>query len=181
MFPAMNLFLRLLWLRLVGRFRSRSDLLGPVLTPFRVWPTDLDVLRHVNNGTYFSLLDLGRMDLLQRAGLAGKLRRRGWFPVVTGETMGFRRALTLGQRFRVETRVLGWDERSFYLHQRFLRGDDMIAGGLVVGRFLRREGGSVPPSEVAALVGRPESPELPAWARRLGADQERLRTEAGGG
>lgn len=172
----MNLFLRLLWLRLVGRFRTRSDLLGPVRTPFRVWPTDLDVLRHVNNGKYFSLMDLGRMDLLQRAGLTGELRRRGWFPVVTAESMGFRRPLTLGQRFHVETRVLGWDDRSFYLHQRFVRGEEIVASGLVVGRFLSRHGGSVPPGDVAAVAGRPQSPELPDWAVRLGADQERLRT-----
>lgn len=181
MFRPMNLFIRLLWLRLVGRFRSRSHLLGPVRTPFRVWPSDLDVLRHVNNGTYFSLLDLGRMDLLQRAGLLGELRRRGWYPVVTTESMGFRRPLTLGQRFDVETRVLGWDERSFYLHQRFIRGDEVVANGLVLGRFLRREGGSVRPSEVAAVAGQTESPELPDWARRLGGDMERLRVGEVGG
>lgn len=176
MFPPMNLFMRLLWLRLVGRFRPSTDFLAPVRTPFRVWPSDLDVLRHVNNGVYFSLLDLGRMDLLQRVGLTGELRRRGWYPVVTAESMGFRRALTLGQRFQVETRLVGWDERSFYLHQRFIRGDEAVANALVAGRFLRREGGSVPPSDVAALVGGPESPELPEWVRRLGADQEWLRS-----
>lgn len=177
MFRPMNLFMRLLWLRLVGRFRPRCHFLGPVRTPFRVWPTDLDVLRHVNNGTYFSLLDLGRMDLVQRAGLVGELRRRGWFPVVTTESMGFRRPLMLGQRFDVETRVLGWNERSFYLHQRFIRDDEVVAGGLILGRFLRREGGSVRPTDVATLVGEPESPEIPDWARRLGADMERLRVE----
>lgn len=176
----MNLFMRLLWLRLVGRFRSRTDLLGPVRTPFRVMPSDLDVLRHVNNGVYLSLLDIARMDLLQRAGLAGELRRRGWFPVVTAESIGFRRSLTLFQRFDVETRVLGWDERSFYIHQRFLRGDAVIAGALVVGRFLRASGGSVSPLEVAELGGVDASPTIPEWALRLGADQERLRVDAVG-
>ena len=174
----MNLFMRLLWLRLVGRFRSSVDLLGPVRTPFRVWPTDLDVLRHVNNGVYLSILDLARLDLLIRAGVAGALRDRGWFPVVTAESIGFNRSLTLFQRFEVETRVLGWDDVSFFIHQRFVRGDDAIASALVVGRFLRREGGSVPPEDVAALGGLDESPTVPGWALRLGQDQERLRKDA---
>lgn len=170
----MNLFLRLLWLRLTGRFRPPAELLGPVRTRFRVLPTDLDVLRHVNNGVYLSFMDLGRMDLLQRAGLMGELNRRGWYPVVTAESIGFRRSLTLFQRFEIVTRVLGWDDRSFYLDQRVVRGDDFIARAMIVGRFLRREGGSVAPAEVAELVG-VESPELPEWARRLGEEQEGLR------
>ena len=171
----MNLFLRLLWLRLFGRFRARTGLLGPVRTPFRVLPTDLDLLRHVNNGVYFSLLDVARTDLLMRAGIAGELRKRGWYPIVTAESIGFRRSLTLFQRFDVETRVLGWDDTSFYVHQRFIRGDDIVASALVVGRFLRRGGGSVHTSEVGALAGQPESPPVPEWALRLGGDQERLR------
>ena len=173
----MNLFLRLLWLKLFGRFRPRSGLLGPVRTPFRVLPTDLDVLRHVNNGVYLSLLDIARMDLLRRARLTAPLRARGWFPVVTAESIGFRRALTLFQRFEVETRVLGWDDVSFYIHQRFIRKGDVIASALVVGRFLSDDG-SVPTGDVTALAGLTESPPIPDWAARLGTDQERLRKNA---
>ena len=173
----MNLFLRLLWLKLFGRFRPRSGLLGPIRTPFRVLPTDLDVLRHVNNGVYLSLLDIARMDLLRRARLTAPLRERGWFPVVTAESIGFRRALKLFQRFEVETSVLGWDDVSFYLHQRFIRQGDIIASALVVGRFLSDDG-SVPTDAVTALAGLDASPPIPEWAARLGADQERLRKDA---
>ncbi len=173
----MNLFIRLLWLKLAGRFRPRSGMLGPVRTPFRVLPTDLDVLRHVNNGVYLSLLDVARMDLLERARLTRPLKERGWYPVVTAESIGFSRPLTLFQRFEVESRVLGWDDVSFYIRQRFIRHDDVIASALVVGRFLSDQG-SVPPADVAAVAGLRESPPLPEWATRLGADQERLRKNA---
>lgn len=64
----MNLILRLLALPLLSRRRSKTSPLGPCRTPFRVWPTDLDILRHVNNGVYLSLMDLARVDLLSRAG-----------------------------------------------------------------------------------------------------------------
>jgi hypothetical protein len=65
-----NLLLRTVWLVLTARFRSRCHVLGPVRTPFRVLPTDLDVLRHMNNGVYKSLLDLARTDLMGHAGLS---------------------------------------------------------------------------------------------------------------
>jgi acyl-CoA thioesterase FadM len=172
-----NLFLRLVWLRLTARFRSRCDLLGPVRTPFRVFPTDLDVLRHVNNGVYLSILDLARTDLVLRSGLAPLLHERGWFPVVTAESIRFQRSLTLFQRFEVETRILGWDDRSFFVDQRFFRGDQAVATALIAGRFLSHQG-SVAPAEVVALAGLdPGSPPLPDWARRLADAQEELGRE----
>ena len=111
----MNLFLRLIWLAVAGRFRRAVSALGPCRTPFRVWPSDLDVLRHVNNGVYFSLMDVARVDLIRRAGLFGKLRERGWYPVALAETIQFRRSLTLFQRFDIVTRVLGWDEMALLI------------------------------------------------------------------
>jgi acyl-CoA thioesterase FadM len=176
--PLVNLVFRLLWLLAVSRFRRRCDVLGPVRTPFCVLPTDLDVLRHVNNGVYLSLLDLARTDLLIRSGLAPRVRERGWYPVVTAESIRFRRSLTLFQRFHVETRVVGWDDRTIFLDQRFLRGDDEVASALVAGRFLR-SGGSVSPAEVIALAGiDPASPPpMPEWLVRLAAAQDALGTE----
>ncbi len=47
---------------------------------FRVLPTDLDVLGHMNNGVYLSIMDLGRMDLLQRSGIWSRLFGAGIFP-----------------------------------------------------------------------------------------------------
>ncbi len=175
----MNLFLRLLWLALTRRWRAPMPALGPCRTPFRVLPTDLDVLRHVNNGVYLSMMDVARVDLITRAGLAKPLRARGWYPVVMAATIQFRRSLTLFQRFEIETRVLGWDEKAFLVEQRFLRGEQAIAHALVRARFLSRAGEKVTPLDVLALVGRPSLPSAPPdWAARWSADQTTWR---GGG
>jgi acyl-CoA thioesterase FadM len=183
-----NLLVRLLWLLLAARFRSRCHVLGPVRTPFRVMPTDLDVLRHMNNGIYLSLLDLARTDLLLRSGLFRPVRERRWYPVVTAESIRFRRSLTLFQRFHVETRVLGWDDRSVYLEQRFLRGEEVVAAAFIAGRFLGPEG-SVTPGEVLALAGLDATTphDMPAWGARLAeaqlalAGSNRNGTPEGGG
>lgn len=154
----MNLLFRLLWLAVVGRWRSRVSVLGPCRTPFRVLPTDLDVLRHVNNGVYFSLMDLARVDLMRRAGLFGKLAKRGWYPVVMAETMQFRRSLKLFERFEIVSRVLTWDEKGILVEQRFERRGETVARALLRSRFLSRAGGSVPTADILALADVPFSP-----------------------
>ena len=78
----MNLVFRLWWLRLRARRRGPLSVWDVARTPFRVLPTDLDLLFHMNNGKYLSILDLGRLDLLLRSGLWQALTERGWYPVV---------------------------------------------------------------------------------------------------
>jgi acyl-CoA thioesterase FadM len=162
----MNLWFRLLWISLWSHRRAECPVLGPCRTPFRVLPTDLDVLRHMNNGVYFSLLDLARTDLLIRSGLLAKLQRAGWYSVVAAETMRFKRSLALFQKFEVESSVIGWDEKVFAIRQSFICDGAEVATAVVWGRMLKRSGGGVPPREVVTLAGYsgPELP-LPEWAR----------------
>lgn len=176
----MNLLLRLLWLLIASRARTAAHPLGPCRTPFRVWPTDLDVLRHVNNGVYLSIMDLARVDLMMRAGMAGHIKARGWYPVVVAETIQFRRSLNLFDRFEIETRVLGWDEKAIVIEQQFLRGGEAVAHALVRARFLSKRGGAVSPRELIALLGLPtESPPMGDYAARWNAEQAQWRGSRG--
>jgi acyl-CoA thioesterase FadM len=160
----MNLFLRLLLLFLTAPFRPACDLLGPARKRFIVWPPDLDVLFHVNNGVYLSMLDVARVDLLLRSGQAKLLRQQGIYPVVAAETIRFRRSLQLFQVFYVETTVLGWDDKAFIIQQQFQRRGEVVAEAVVRARFLRRKGGTVSSLELLGLLGKAgPSPELPPW------------------
>lgn len=170
----MNLYLRLLYLIAVHRFRRRASLWDTVETPFRVWPADLDLLGHMNNGKYLAIMDLARIDLMTRSGFWKKLRERGWYPVVAGQTITYRRSLHPFERFRVRTRILGTDERWVYIEQTFLTADGPVAHAVVRARFLRREGGSVDVSELIELGGSPARElDVPAWIGRW-TDETRL-------
>ena len=149
----MNLYFRLLLLRLRTRRASRLSLWDEARTPFRVVPTDLDPLRHVNNGKYLSMLDLGRMDLMIRSGFWQELSDRGWYPVVAAQTITYKRSLTLGQRFELRTHVLGVDDRAVYLEQTFVRQGAVMARAVVQARFLRRSGGTVPTADLLEAAG----------------------------
>ncbi len=179
----MNLYFRLLLLALrtrVARARPgrRTSLWDETTTSFRVTLTDLDPLRHVNNGKYLSLLDLGRFDLLTRSGFWQAATRRGWYAVVAAQTITYKRSLTLGQRFALRTRVLAMDERSVYMEQTFVRRDAVVARAVVQARFLHRDGGHVTPSELLAVTGpSPRDLSAPDWVRDW-ADAVRISSGA---
>jgi acyl-CoA thioesterase FadM len=160
----MNLFLRLLLLLLTTPFRSRCEVLGPSRKRFIVWPPDLDVLLHVNNGVYLSMLDVARVDLMLRSGIGRRLRKTGIYPVVAAQTIRYRRSLQLFQTFEVETKVIGWDEKAFIIQHQFLRRGELVAEAVVRSRFLRRQGGTVSSRELLDLIGHEgPSPHLPEW------------------
>lgn len=158
----MKLYLRLLWLLLAQRFRSRCSIMGPVDTTVRVYPNDLDIFMHVNNGVYLTYADLGRTDLLLRSNTIGKLRKKGWYPVMAGVSIEFRQSLKLGQRFTIRTSIIGWDEKSVYMEQVFTRKNKLVARAMIDGRFLSLRGTRVSNDELFRLLGIDgASPELP--------------------
>jgi acyl-CoA thioesterase FadM len=159
-----NLYLRVLWLFLRSRFRSRLAPQDTAVTPFRVWPSDLDTLLHMNNGKYLSIMDLGRMDLMLRSGTWPRLKAAGWYPVLAGQTIAYYRSLNPWKTFEVHTRILGFDDRWGFLEQTFVRGGRVHARAVVRSRFLKRTGGSVDHAELAELFGAVPGPEgIPAW------------------
>lgn len=164
----MNVIWRTLLVTFGARLRVR---LGRGLAPTAVsrirlttLPTDIDVLRHMNNGRYLSLFDLGRWDLLVRTGLVDAMRRNGWYAVVSSETVTFRKSLELWQRFVVESRLLGHDDKALYLEHRAVVDGEVYARAIIRARMLKRRGGTLSHEELFAAVGRPDDlPDVEPW------------------
>ena len=149
---AMNLWLRLLLVLLRARWGASLGPLDTSRVPFRVWPHDCDVNWHMNNGRYATLMDLGRVDLMVRAGFLRAIRREKLYPVVAAQHLTYRHGLDPFQAFTLETRVLGWDERFIVLEQRFVRGERVHARGYVQALFADKDG-RVPTARVVTLLG----------------------------
>ncbi|SDP17229.1 Acyl-CoA thioesterase FadM [Actinopolyspora xinjiangensis] len=160
----MNMLLRLVVLMAKTVFGRGVHPLGPCHTNLRVSPTDLDLLGHMNNGVYFSVFDLGRIDLMKRSGLLRRLRPKGWYAVVTNETGSFRRPLRPFRAFTLRTRIIGWDERHLFIEHRIVSGGELTTTAVIQIRFLSRSGERVTPEQVVNLLPGPvERPELPEW------------------
>jgi acyl-CoA thioesterase FadM len=152
--------------------------LGPVVTRMRVLPQDLDYMMVVNNGTYLQLMDVAGLRHLGRNGGLRLATKRSWFGYTVASTMRYRRPLRLWDRFEDTSRVLGWDDRVFYIEHVITRGGELCTRGVVCTRFVhRRSRERIDPRDIVPLLAEqqgyahaiPDSPELPAdvvaWAR----------------
>ena len=164
----MNVIWRTILVTFLARRRLRREgLIEPAAVGrlrLTTLPTDLDVLRHMNNGRYLSLFDLGRWDLLIRTGMADAMRRHAWYAVVSSETITFRKSLNPWQRFDVESRLIGHDDKAIYMEHRAVIEGEVYARAIVRARMMRRSGGTLPHDELLAALGRPEGiPDVEPW------------------
>lgn len=153
----MHMIWRTLWIFLRKRFMQKSHISEVTEYSMRVLPTDLDLLMHVNNGIYFSLMDFGRWDMVFRNGVYDACYRKGWYAVVAGETIKFKKSLKLWDKFTLQTQVVGHDEKNFFIQQKFVCRGELMATGLVKVRFLKKSGGTVSPAEIFAQIN--ETPQ----------------------
>ena len=56
------------------RFRGSLDVMGTSVLTMRVWPTDLDMNVHMNNGRYLQIMDVARAEWMMRTGVEGNSR-----------------------------------------------------------------------------------------------------------
>jgi len=171
----MNLWFRLLWLLLTARKRGHLDVPRQAsVLAFRVWPHDLELSIHMNNGRYLTLMDLGRMDVLIRSGLWREVLRHKWTPIASAITIRFQRELRPFQRFRLETRLLCWDANLVVMEQTFIieggpRNGQAAARALFKGGLYdRTERKFVEIARLMSLIGvseesPPATPEVEAF------------------
>jgi len=167
------------WLRLIRVGLSliaapRVDVLATTRISLRVWPNDLDINLHVNNGRYLALADIGRIHWFVRSGVLGAARRHGAFPVVGDAIAKFRRDLKAFQAFEIHTRLIGWDRKWGFIEHRFVRNHRVIGVVAVRGMFKGPQGAFDPGALVTEHAHRAASPELPEWARYFQRSSELL-------
>ncbi len=173
------------YLRLAGvvasSFRAaRVHPLDTLRLPMRVMPADVEVTR-MNNGRYFTLMDLGRLDLTFRCGLLRPLLENRWFPLVSSVSARYRRSLRLGERYELVTQLAAFDAKYWYMEQRFEAKGDVAMTAYLKGVF-RGPRGNVPVAELLAAAGHPglPSPSMPEAIRLWQASEDAMRATDGG-
>jgi acyl-CoA thioesterase FadM len=148
--------------------KKRSPFFQELRLPMRVWPADIDLYFHMNNGAYLTLMDAGRYQLALRTGLVGVMVRKRTWPLLGGAIVRFRRELGMLDRFELVTRMLGWDGKWFFVEQRFERGGYVHAAAIVEA-VMRKGGRSLPFAEIAEALGvhepSPPLPDLETWKK----------------
>lgn len=138
----------------------------------RVWPSDLDLNGHMNNGRYLTIVDLALATVFIRSGFARLCLSRGWRPMGGGNVVYFRRGLRLFERYTLRFSLVAWDEYWSYARFDFVRDGQLCATGFVKGAAAARDG-LVRNADIYPVLGyQDRSPPLPedlkAW---LAADR----------
>ncbi len=179
----MNLYFRLLYMLVASFFKPRvHDALAESHLSFHVLPTDLDLNGHMNNGRYLTIMDLGRMDFVLRVGLAGYVIRNKYIPVLSAAQVRYRLPLLPFQKYTLATRILCWDEKWFYMEQRFIinggKKDGAIAAiGLLKGSFFSKaKRTTAPVREIVQAIGQTiDSPPFPDYIVKWAEAEDALR------
>lgn len=176
----MNLYLRLLW-TFLRTFRSAGLRIGDTLErEMRVWPNDLDLNGHMNNGRYLTVIDLLLIEYFVRIGFARVMLKARWRPMSGGAFITYRKGLQPGQRYRVRFTLVGASEHWNFMRFEFLRMDGTLcAAGYTKGAAVGRNG-LIPNAQSYARMGIPfECGAVPEPVRHwLVAEQELMRSAA---
>jgi acyl-CoA thioesterase FadM len=154
----MNLYLRLIW-ALLRSGRLPQIVPGDTIErTMRVWPNDLDINGHMNNGRYLTLLDLMIVEYFVRTGLARVALAAGWRPMSGGAVITYRKGLKPWQRYRLRFTLAGSDAAWNYMRFEFVREDGALcAAGYMKGAAVGREG-LVPNTISYAQIGHDFTP-----------------------
>jgi acyl-CoA thioesterase FadM len=158
----MNLYLRLFWTLLRARFKPPIAIGDSIAMKLRVWPNDLDVNGHMNNGRYMTITDLALIEYFTRAGFLRLAMARGWRPMLGGSMISFRRALKPFRVYTLHFSLVCWDERWSYLRFEFVHDGRTMAVGHAKGAIVGRQGIVNSDEAYGALGISPASPAFPA-------------------
>lgn len=89
----------------------------------RVTTHDIDMC-HMNNARYLRECDFARFSLYVRNGVFKALRALKASMVVGATTIRYRRALCIGEGYELRSRIVTWDDKAFFLEQRFVSTKD---------------------------------------------------------
>lgn len=127
----------------------------------RVWPGDVDINIHFNNGLILTKMDFGRFDLLIRVGILKLVMKEKWHPIAGSTLIVFRKALPLFASYEIHSQIIGWDDKWVYFEQKIIYKEKLAVHSFIKG-LVRGPKGNVPPSEITLKLGTSTiSPDLP--------------------
>ena len=117
----------------------------------RVLPQDIDLFMELNNGRYVTLLDLGRFSYGAKVNMGSFLKKNNWSLTIVGTYNEYRYRLRIFQRFKLQTRILGYDEKWFYFFQKIVKDGKIHMASVVKFSYTSKKG-LVSPKEVTRIV-----------------------------
>lgn len=154
--------LRFCFIMLRCFFSKPKNILATFDLSFRALPfVDTDFTRLFTQ-TYSSWTGLGRWHYVFSSAFKQAALKNRWIPVTTAETITFKRSIKVGERVRVQTQLVCWNDRCFFMRQVFTVAGQVRAVAISEG-IVRSPSGHLSPGEVFAIFGITDgSPAMPS-------------------
>lgn len=128
------------------------------------WPWDLDIWMELNNGRTLTVYDLGRIPLAKRTGLITLMKEQRWGLTIAGSVVRYRRRVRMFDKVEIQSRLIGWDARFFYIEQSMWNTRDDCTSQAIFRAALTDANGIVTTQRACtAMKLDPISPQLPEW------------------
>eukprot|EP00467_Chlorarachnion_reptans_P000038 CAMPEP_0114499668 /NCGR_PEP_ID=MMETSP0109-20121206/7546_1 /TAXON_ID=29199 /ORGANISM="Chlorarachnion reptans, Strain CCCM449" /LENGTH=203 /DNA_ID=CAMNT_0001677263 /DNA_START=215 /DNA_END=826 /DNA_ORIENTATION=+ len=119
-----------------------------------VFPMDMDYMDHMNNARYNRKFEYARTVYWIDSGLYEafqKLKVTGGFKSIVAR---FRREVRPGVKFKIRTRLTGWDERSMYMEHHMVteHAGKKFVNSYAISKYTMRRSCSVKPVEVIRVM-----------------------------
>ena len=81
-------------------------------------------------------MDLARTYMLAEMGILKRFLKLKWLPIVNAAEFTYIRDIKPFQQFEIQSRLVGWDQKYFYIEQRFISKKGLHAIAHVRGVFI---------------------------------------------
>ena len=109
-------------------------------------------MKYMNNSSFWTIAEMGIMDIYFRSDLAKICRKNKWAPLMTSQKMVFRKPLKRFSKFQVRTKIIYWDDKFVYFNITFSKDNQLIANCLIGTVVISKEG-IVAPKQATSSLG----------------------------
>ncbi|XP_053294037.1 protein THEM6 [Pleuronectes platessa] len=158
-----------------------SDVTAEQVVTGRVTSNDITGC-HMNNARYLRECDFARFSLYTRNGVFKAVRALRASMMVAATTIRYRRALCTGEGYELRSQIVTWDDKAFYLEQRFVSKKDGLVCAVMYCKqsVIRCSPDQIMQHLCKRKVQCPEFPEdLQHWVNFISASSQALRAESG--
>lgn len=83
-------------------------------------------IRHMNNARYLRELDFARFHFYALTGIFEGIRKHKGDAVQGASNVRYRKAIPIFSAYKVETKLIWWDDKAIYLEQKFVTFDGFV-------------------------------------------------------
>lgn len=176
-----NYFIRCVFTLVISRLYQKKVKVQETTTIHGICTTqDVDIfIRHMNNARYVRELDFARFHFYGLTGVYGEIKKMGGGAVQGASSVRYRRTIPIFNTYKVETKLVYWDDKAIYLEQKFITHSDGFVRAIAMSKqsvtkvnvleLMKKFPGCEKPPQI--------SDELKLWLDSIEVSSQKLRSD----